>query len=185
MRIGSFLWFVAFALVALGGLGTDWIRLRDVLAQRDQQIANLQQLTRQAQKERQDALNTLHASSQNLQACQQQLEESNRAIALLKEENTSLQEQNRLLVEQLSSNASRINGEPSIPGVQAASFGLVVFFLLGSGSIAALVVKQLRKYRLTVIPAAKRSSQVSLTDIEIKELIRRRRAANRTNPPSS
>ena len=180
--IGSFLWFVALVLIALGYFVPDWIHLHNVVAEKDKQIAQFQQTAQQAEKEKQDALTALENANQNLRSCQQEAEQSNQTIARLTEENTYLKEQNRLLVSQQTSDTSSATPQPQTKTVQATAFGLVAFSALGLGSIVAIGLKNFQKHPKR---AAKAGNYVYLTDAEIKELIQRRREAKKFNTPNS
>ena len=195
MRIGSFFMILLAALVALGYLFSDSVHLREDISGLQKQIERLSQSVQQAEQEKQsvlvalqnteqekqNALIALQNTGQELQSCRQQVEQSNKTIADLTNENTSLHNQLQVLADlQQPSDTSHANPPSETEIVQSSTFGLITFIILGSGSIALMALKALQKQPIPKKHTAKTGQFVYLTDAEIKELIQRRRDATKS-----
>ncbi len=179
MKIGSFFMVLLAALVALGYFVSDSLHLREDVAVKQTEIERLTQVVQQAEQERQDALAALQTSDQNLQSCQQQVDQSNQTIDQLTVENTFLKEQVRVWAAQQDLDASQnVVSEPQIQMVQASTIGLAAFAVIGFGSFVAVGLKEFRKHRKH---RAKSGSYVFLTDAEIREVIKHRRDLAKPN----
>lgn len=178
--VGSFLWFLVLSLMALGYFVPDWVRLHEVIAEKDNQIKQFQQTAQQAEKDKQNALTTLHTANQNLQSCQQKVEQSNQTIVQLTGENTYLKEQNHQLVTpHQSTDILNANPQSQFRTTQSIMIsGLISLIVLGVGSITAVGLNGLQKQRKSKRQNSRTGDYVYLTETEIKELIQQRRLAS-------
>lgn len=174
MKIGSFFMMLLAALVALGYFVSDSRHLREDVAIQQTEIERLTQTVQQAEQEKQNALTALQTASQNLQSCQQKVDQSNLTIVQLTGENNFLKEQVQVWTTQRDMETSSNVPVPQAQMVQASAIGLAIFAVIGFGSMAAVWLKELQKHPKG---ATKSGSPVFLTDAEIKEVIKRRRGA--------
>lgn len=182
MKIGSFFLILLAALVALGYLLSDSLHLREDISNQQIEIERLTQVVQQAEREKQNALIALQNVGQELQSCQSQVQKSDQIINRLINENTSLKEQNHQLVNSAKpSNAGNLSVQHEIETVQAAAFGLIASIILGLGSMVVMGLKRLRKQFLCEGRTVNIGQYVYLTDVEIKELVQRRRNKSKSS----
>lgn len=178
MKIGSFFMILLAALVALGYLLSDSLHLREDVAVQQEEIERLTQAVQQAEQDKQNAMTALQTAGQNLQICQQKVDQSNQTIVRLTEENASLKEQVQVLATQQDSDASSTPPASQAQMVQATAIGTAAFFILGLGSMAVVGLKGFQKRHKR---SPKSGSYVFLMDAEIKEVIKRRRETTKTD----
>lgn len=176
MKIGSAITFLLFALIALGFLLSDNINTREELVQIRQQNQQLSQELLTLQAERDAANESLAKSGQKIDELTRQNLAQQEQIQSLSEENASLKEQNSVLQSQTEAlkffNALR----SSFP----RSLSLALFLPIIPASMAATYVviryTRDRTQRKTAKVKNQRNTSVQLTDDEVKEIIRIRRA---------
>lgn len=178
MKVGSFLLILLVALVVLGYLLSDSFHLREDISNQQKEIGQLTQAVQQAEQEKQNALIALQTANQNLQSCQLSVGEANQTIARLTDENMALKAENQSSVTQQASDTSSAIPRLATKTIQATTFGLFTFLVLGVGSAVAIGLKSFQKYARHGV---KIGQYVYLTNDEIKDLIRQRRASQKSN----
>jgi hypothetical protein len=182
MKIGAFFIVLLVALVALGYLLSDSLHLREVVSSLQKENAHLVQALQQTEQAKQEALITLQTATQELNVCQQKVEQSNQTITRLIDDNAYLKKQNELLASQQTANTSSASPQPETKTFQATTFSLFTFLMLGAGSIVAIGLRSFQKHTRH---GAKTGQYVYLTNAEIKDLIQRRRESKQSNTPLS
>jgi len=200
MRLGSFFSVLLVALIALGFFVSDSMHLRESIKNQQQEIQRLSIALQKSEQERHNVLRALQSSeqekqntvivlqdtSQKLQACQQEAAQTNQLVAQLTNENVVLKQQ----IHPSSSPLQSINavGAPveqltSMPEARATS--LIAFAVMGIGSVLTLVWNRFQKKTFLKGDTGKKGNYVYLSQDEIKELAKHRRAANKTNSTHS
>ena len=174
MKIGSFFLILLAALVALGYLLSDSLHLHRDFSSLQKENERLAQALQQTEQTKQETLITLQTATQELNVCQQKVEQSNQTITGLIADNTYLKEQNQLLVSQQIADTSSADPQPKTRTLQATTYGLFTFLVLGFGSAIAIGLKSFQKYARHGV---KTGQYVYLTNAEMKDLIRQRREA--------
>ena len=200
MRIGSFFSTLLVALIALGFFLSDSMHLRESIKSQQQEIQRLTVALQKSEQERQNVLIALQGSEQEkqntvlqlqdtgqkLQACQQAVGQANQLIAQLTDENTVLKQQIQSpgsAVEAITAVGAPALQPNQLPQARAAS--LIVFAVMGVGSVLTFVWKGFQKKTLSKGCTGQKGNYVYLSQEEIKELAKRRRAANKTNSSRS
>jgi DNA repair exonuclease SbcCD ATPase subunit len=200
MRIGSFFSVLLVALIALGFFLSDSMHLRESIKSQQQEIQRLTIALQKSEQEKQNALATLQSSeherqntlislqntSQRLQACQQEVARSGQLVAQLTNENTALKQQ----IHSLNSASQSVNSvgvsAPQLPQMpQARAASLIAFAVMGVGSVLPLAWKSLQKKPFSKRCNEKKGNYVYLSQEEIKELAKRRRAVNKSSSSHS
>ena len=176
MKIGSTITFLLFALIALGFLLADSINTREELVQIRQQNEQLSQEVLAIRAERDAAIESLAKNEQTIGELTQQNIVQQEQIQRLSEENTTLKEQNSILQGQTEALKFFNSLRSSLP----SSLSLAFLLPLIPVSMAAtyIIVRYNKNHNQTQAVKKKdqRKTLVQLTDEEIKEIIRNRRA---------
>lgn len=176
MKIGSAITFLLLALIALGYLLSDNINTREELVQVRQQNQQLSQEIQAIQAERDVANKSLAKSEQTVGELTQQNISQQEQIRRLSEESTTLKEQNAIL----HSQTKALKFFNSIGSSFTGSLSLALLLPLIPVSMAAtyVIVRNNKKHNQnqSVKKSDQRKTLVQLTDEEIKEVIRNRRA---------
>lgn len=176
MKIGSAITFLLLALIALGFLLSDNINTREELVQTRQQNQQLSQEILAIQAERAAAIESLAKSEQKISDLTQQILAQQEQIRTLSEENAGLKEQNSVLQSQTEALKFFNSIRSSFP--RSLSLAFLLPIIPASMAATYVLVRHNKNHMQRKITKDKtrRNTSVQLTDDEVKEIIRIRRA---------
>jgi hypothetical protein len=153
-------------------------RLTVALQKSEQERQNILIALQGSEQEKQNTLIELQDRGQKLQACEQAAAQANQLIGQIKNENRVLKQQ----IQSPGSDVEAINtvGPPVQEPTQlppAGAAGLIAFAVMSAGSVLTLAWKGLQNKTLSKGGVSKKGNYVYLSQEEIKELAKRRRAA--------
>ncbi len=175
MKIGSAITFLFFALITLGFLLSDNFNTRKELVQIRQQNQQLSQEIQAIQADRDAANESLAKSEQKLTELTRQSLVQQEQIQQLSKENTDLKKQ----ISVLQSQTEALKFLNSLRSSFPRSLSLALFLPVIPVSMAAtyVIVRYTKNHdQQTMKKKAQRKTLVQLTDKEVKEIIRVRRA---------